>query len=68
MQFFDTHAHIGLIYDDPIRQISVIQQAKLAGVARIISINNSLHDFKRNILYLSPRKESIMLSESDHRK
>ena len=47
MQFFDTHAHIGLIYDDPIEQLRVIQQAKQAGVTRIISINNSLHDFKK---------------------
>ena len=56
MQFFDTHAHIGLIYDDPIRQISVIQQAKLAGVARIISINNSLHDFKKEYPLLKSQK------------
>ena len=28
MQFFDTHAHIGLIYDDPIEQLRVIQEAK----------------------------------------
>lgn len=47
MQFFDTHAHIGLIYDDPIEQLRVIQQAKQAGVSRIVSINNSLHDFKQ---------------------
>ncbi|MCH5291629.1 MAG: TatD family hydrolase [Treponema sp.] len=47
MQFFDTHAHIGLIYDDPIEQIRVIQKAKQAGVTRIVSINNSLHDFKK---------------------
>ena len=47
MQFFDTHAHIGLIYDDPIEQFRVIQQAKQAGVTRIISINNSLVDFKK---------------------
>lgn len=47
MQFFDTHAHIGLIYDDPIEQLRVIQKAKQAGVTRIISINNSLHDFKK---------------------
>ncbi len=47
MQFFDTHAHIGLIFDDPIEQIRVIQKAKQAGVTRIISINNSLHDFKK---------------------
>ena len=47
MKFFDTHAHIGLIYDDPIEQLRVIQQAKKAGVARIVSINNSLLDFPR---------------------
>ena len=47
MNFFDTHAHIGLIYDDPIEQLRVIQQAKQAGVTRIISINNSLMDFQK---------------------
>ena len=52
MQFFDTHAHIGLIYDDPVEQLRVLLQAKSAGVSRIISINNSLHEFKKeyNIL------------------
>jgi TatD DNase family protein len=52
MQFFDTHAHIGLIYDDPIEQIRVIQQAKQAGVNRIVSINNSLLDFKKEYAVL----------------
>ncbi len=47
MNFFDTHAHIGLIYEDPIEQLRVIQQAKQAGVKRIVSINNSLLDFKK---------------------
>ncbi len=46
MKFFDTHAHIGLIYESPIEQLRVIQQAKQAGVTRIVSINNSLRDFK----------------------
>ncbi|MCQ2613092.1 MAG: TatD family hydrolase [Treponemataceae bacterium] len=46
MQFFDTHAHIGLIYDDPIEQLRVIHAAKQAQVNRIISICNSLHDFE----------------------
>ena len=45
MQYFDTHAHIGLIYDNPIEQIRVVQDAKAAGVTRIVSICNSLHDF-----------------------
>jgi TatD DNase family protein len=45
MQYFDTHAHIGLICDDPIDQLIVIQEARQASVSRIISICNSLHDF-----------------------
>lgn len=47
MQFFDTHAHIGLIYDDPIKQLRVVQEAKQAQVTRIVSICNSLHDFTK---------------------
>jgi TatD DNase family protein len=47
MQYFDTHAHIGLIYDDPIEQLRVIQEAKQARVTRIVSICNSLHDFPK---------------------
>jgi TatD DNase family protein len=46
MQYFDTHAHIGLICDDPIEQLIVIQEARQASVSRLISICNSLHDFK----------------------
>ncbi|MDR2741007.1 MAG: TatD family hydrolase [Treponema sp.] len=46
MQYFDTHAHIGLICDDPIEQLIVIQEAKQAFVSRLVSICNSLHDFK----------------------
>lgn len=45
MQFFDTHAHLGLICDDPINQLRVINEAKQANVSRIVSICNSLHDF-----------------------
>jgi TatD DNase family protein len=52
MQIFDTHAHIGLIYDDPIEQLRVIQEAKRAGVTRIVSICNSLHDFTKNYVTL----------------
>ena len=47
MQYFDTHAHIGLIVDDPIEQLIVIQEAKQASVSRLVSICNSLHDFSR---------------------
>jgi len=45
MQYFDTHAHLGLIVDDPIEQLIVIQEARQASVNRIVSICNSLHDF-----------------------
>lgn len=47
MQIFDTHAHVGCTFDDPIEQFRVIQEAKMARVTRIISICNSLHDFAR---------------------
>lgn len=45
MRYFDTHAHIGLIFDDPIEQLLVCQQAKQVGVSKIVSICNSLIDF-----------------------
>jgi TatD DNase family protein len=47
MQYFDTHAHLGLIVDDPIEQLIVIQEARQASVNRIVSICNSLHDFAK---------------------
>ncbi len=55
MQIFDTHAHIGLIYDDPIEQLRVIQEAKRANVSRIISICNNLHDF--SVVYQTLKSE-----------
>ncbi|MDR2618543.1 MAG: TatD family hydrolase [Treponema sp.] len=45
MQYFDTHAHIGLICEDPIEQLIVIQEARQVSVTRLVSICNSLHDF-----------------------
>jgi TatD DNase family protein len=47
MQYFDTHAHLGLIVEDPIEQLIVIQEARQASVNRIVSICNSLHDFAK---------------------
>ncbi|MDR1788423.1 MAG: TatD family hydrolase [Treponema sp.] len=47
MQYFDTHAHLGLIYDDPIEQLLVIQEARQAQVTRLVSICNSLIDFPK---------------------
>ena len=45
MQYFDSHAHIGLICEDPIEQLIVIQEARQASVSRLVSICNSLIDF-----------------------
>ena len=47
MQYFDTHAHLGLIVEDPVEQLIVIQEARQASVNRILSICNSLHDFAK---------------------
>ncbi len=45
MKLFDTHAHIGLIHNDPIEQLIITQEARQRGVKGIISICNNLHDF-----------------------
>ncbi len=45
MHFFDTHAHIGLIHEDPIEQLIIVQEAKQEHVDGIVSICNSLNDF-----------------------
>lgn len=46
MKIFDTHAHLGLIVDDPIEQIIVAQTAKQSGVLGILCVCNSLRDFQ----------------------
>ena len=56
MQFFDTHAHIGLIEKDPLEQIRIVVKAKGAGVTRIMSINNSLYDFQKEYAFLRSQK------------
>ncbi|MFO7730276.1 MAG: TatD family hydrolase [Spirochaetia bacterium] len=45
MQLFDTHAHIGLINEDPIEQLLIVQEAKQSDVKKVMSICNSLYDF-----------------------
>lgn len=47
MDFFDTHAHIGLIHEDQIEQLLIIKQAQRAQVKHLVSICNSLSDFDR---------------------
>jgi TatD DNase family protein len=45
MRLFDTHAHIGLINEDPIEQLILVQEAKQENVVGIVSISNNLKDF-----------------------
>ena len=45
MQLFDTHAHIGLITEDPIEQLIIVQEARKESVDCIVSICNNLQDF-----------------------
>jgi TatD DNase family protein len=45
MRYFDTHAHIGLITEDPIDQLIVVQEARQEGVAHLVTVSNNLVDF-----------------------
>ncbi len=45
MKLFDSHAHIGLINEDPIEQLIIVQEARQAHVEGILSICNNLRDF-----------------------
>ncbi len=56
MQFFDTHAHIGLITEDPIEQLIVVQEAKQEGVSDVVSISSNLRDFHQ--IYQNLKSES----------
>lgn len=47
MRLFDTHAHIGLIHEDQMEQLLIIQNARRKSVAHIVSICNSLLEFPR---------------------
>ena len=68
MQLFDTHAHIGLINEDPIEQLIIAQEARQDGVQHIISICNNLHDFfqvHRNLETATHVYHSIGVSPSE---
>jgi TatD DNase family protein len=56
MRLFDTHAHIGLITEDPIEQLIVVQEAKQEGVTDIVSISSNLRDFHQ--IYQNLKTES----------
>ena len=45
MRFFDTHAHIGLINEDPIEQLIIVREAKQENVQKVLNISNNLRDF-----------------------
>jgi len=45
MKLFDTHSHIALLYQDPIDQIRVIDEAKRNGVIGIANISTNIMDF-----------------------
>lgn len=45
MRLFDTHAHIGLIDEDPIEQLIVAQEARHEQIDGILSICNNVRDF-----------------------
>jgi TatD DNase family protein len=45
MKLFDTHCHIALLYQDPIDQIRVIDEAKRAGVVGLANISTNIIDF-----------------------
>ena len=45
MKIFDTHCHLALLYQDPIEQIRVIDEAKRAGVVALANISTNLIDF-----------------------
>ncbi|MFP4152890.1 MAG: hydrolase TatD, partial [Alkalispirochaeta sp.] len=40
MRLFDTHAHIGLIDEDPIEQLIIAQEARHEQITGILSICN----------------------------
>jgi TatD DNase family protein len=56
MRYFDTHAHIGLITEDPIDQLIVVQEARQEGVRHIVSVANNLLDF--SLVYENLKTES----------
>jgi TatD DNase family protein len=58
MQLFDTHAHIGLITEDPIEQLMVVQEAKQEDVVGIVSISNNLRDFEQ--IYQNLKSEHLV--------
>ena len=47
MKYFDSHVHIGLINDDSMEQLLVIQKSKQKKITKMLSICNNLVDFDK---------------------
>ena len=45
MRLFDTHCHLALLYQDPVEQIRVVDEAKRAGILGLANISTNLIDF-----------------------
>ncbi len=45
MRIFDTHAHVGLIHEDTIEQLLIIQESRQNNIAAIINICNNIDAF-----------------------
>lgn len=68
MKLCDTHCHIALLYQDPIEQIKVIDDARRVGVEVIINVNTNLPDFfssYKNIKNIQNIYHTIGLSPSE---
>ena len=59
MRYFDTHAHIGLITEDPIDQLSVGKEARQEGVQHLVTVSNNLIDFAQ---LLANRGHAVVVS------
>lgn len=68
MKICDTHCHIGLLYQNSIEQIRVIDDARRVGVDVLISVNTHLDDFfstYKNIKNIPNVYHTIGLSPSE---
>ena len=48
MKIFDTHCHLGLLYQDAVSQIRAIDEARRVGVVAIANVATNLYDFEQS--------------------
>ncbi|OHD13329.1 MAG: hydrolase TatD [Spirochaetes bacterium GWD1_27_9] len=68
MKLFDTHCHLALLYEDPINQIRVVDEAKRKGIVGLANIATNLMDFftcYKNTKHLPNVFHTIGLSPSE---